>query len=144
MNPKAVLLLLLSIGSGTPGVDPSVSSPSAFAVTSPVIRPDLALGAWYGTLVDVGGARHSIEASFTDGVRAATVFGYFTLLGHRRDGVTVRRLGRMVGDDLVFDLREGGRVALRLVSGRLVGEVVDPTGHLVSGHSVIELARFRP
>ena len=141
---KAVLLLLLSIGSGTPGVEVPATVPSAFAVTSPATRPDLALGAWYGTLVDVGGARHSIEASFTDGGRAATVFGYFTLLGDRRESMTVRRLGRVVGDDLVFDLREGGRVALRLVSGRLVGEVVDPTGHLLSGHSVIELARFRP
>ena len=68
----------------------------------------------------------------------------FTLPGKKGRETTVRRLGRIVGDDLVFDLRDGGRVALRLLSGRLVGDVVDPAGQIVTGHGTLELGRLRP
>jgi hypothetical protein len=143
MMPKAVVLLLFALG-GAPGGEGLTSSPSALVETPPPLRAELALGAWQGALVDGGGIRRPIEASFVDGLRANTVFGYFTLPAPGRPDLKVRRLGRVVGNDLVFDLRDGGRVALRLVSGRLVGEVNDPAGHLLSGHSAIELGRFRP
>jgi len=142
MLHKAVLLLLFAV-TGTPPGDGPASSPSALAVASAPLRAELALGAWQGTLVDAAGARRPIEVSVADGVRRETVFGYFTLTSKRRE-VTVRRLGRMVGDDLIFDLREGGRVALRLLSGRLVGDVVDPAGQLVAGGGTLDLGRLRP
>ena len=104
---------------------------------------ELTLGAWQGTLVDGAGVRRPLEVSMADGLRRETVFGYFTMLDRGRQ-VTVRRLGRIVGDDLVFELREGGRVALRLLSGRLVGDVVDPAGQLVAGGGRLELGRLRP
>jgi hypothetical protein len=69
--------------------------------------------------------------------------GFFTLPTQRGETV-VRRLGRVIGDDLVFELREGGRVALRLLSGRLVGDVVDPTGQLTAGRGTLDLGRTRP
>jgi hypothetical protein len=81
--------------------------------------------------------------SVAEGLRRDTVFGYFTL-GGQTGLTTVRRLGRVVGDDLVFDLRDGGRVALRLLSGRLVGEVVDPAGQLTAGRGTLDLGRTRP
>ena len=143
MMPKAVVLLLFALG-GAPSGEGLTASPSALMETTPPLRAERALGAWQGTLVDGAGARRPIEASFVDGLRANTVFGYFTVPGPGRPELRVRRLGRVVGDDLLFDLRDGGRVRLRLVSGRLVGEVNDPTGHLLSGHSAIELGRFRP
>ena len=143
MLDKAVLLLLFALTGSPSGEAPVAVAPSALAVAAVPLRTDLTLGAWQGTLIDGAGARRALEVSVADGVRRDTVFGYFTLLTKGRE-VTVRRLGRVVGDDLVFELREGGRVAVRLLSGRLVGEVVDPAGQLVAGGGKLELGRLRP
>ena len=139
MLSKAVILLLFAV-SGTPVAD--VATPSALAVTSAPLRAELTLGQWRGDLVDAGGARHALEVSVAEGLKRDSVFGYFTLSRQGRE-TTLRRLGHVAGDDLVFDLREGGRVALRLRSGRLVGEAVDPAGQLAGGQSTIDLARRR-
>ena len=143
MLNKAVLLLLFALTGSPSGEAPVAAAPSALAVAAVPLRAELTLGAWQGTLIDGTGARRALEVSVADGVRRDTVFGYFTLLTKGRE-VTVRRLGRVVGDDLVFELREGGRVAVRLLSGRLVGEVVDPAGQLVAGGGKLELGRLRP
>jgi hypothetical protein len=142
MLSKAVLLMLLTV-TGTPTGDVPATAPSALAVTAAPLRAELALGGWRGTLVDAAGARRPLEMSVADGLRRDTVFGYFTLTGEGRE-TTLRRLGRVVGDDLVFELRDGGRVALRLLSGRLVGDVVDPAGQLVGGRGTLDLGRTRP
>ena len=142
MLSKAVLLMLFTV-TGTPTGDLSATTPSALAVTAVPLRAELALGAWRGTLVDAAGARRGLEMSVAEGLRRDTVFGYFTLAVQNGE-TTVRRLGRVVGDDLVFDLRDGGRIALRLLSGRLVGEVVDPAGQLTAGRGTLDLGRTRP
>ncbi len=142
MLSKAVVLMLFAV-TGTPSGDLSATAPSALAASAVPLRADLALGAWRGTLVDATGARRGLEMSVADGLRRDTVFGYFTLAAQSGE-TTVRRLGRVVGDDLVFDLRDGGRIALRLLSGRLVGEVVDPAGQLTAGRSTLDLGRTRP
>lgn len=139
MLSKAVILLLFTV-SGTPTGD--IPTPAALAVTRTPLRTELTLGQWHGDLVDAGGARHALEVSVADGLKRDTVFGYFTLSSQGRE-TTLRRLGHVAGDDLVFDLREGGRVALRLRSGRLVGEAADPAGQLAGGQSTIDLARRR-
>ena len=141
MLHRAVLLLLFAV-TGSPSGETSTVAPSAFAIAAAPLRADLTLGAWQGTLVDAAGAPRPVEVSVADGLRRDTVFGYFTLAGKGRE-TTVRRLGRVVGDDLVFELRDGGRVALRLLSGRLIGDVVDPAGQLVSGHGALDLSRLR-
>ena len=143
MLHRAVLLLLFAV-TGSPSGETSTVAPSAFAVAAAPLRADLTLGAWQGTLVDAAGTPRRVEVSVADGIRRDTVFGYFTLPGKKGRETTVRRLGRIVGDDLVFDLRDGGRVALRLLSGRLVGDVVDPAGQIVTGHGTLELGRLRP
>jgi len=142
MLSKAVLLMLFAV-TGTPTGDMPTTAPSALAVTAAPLRAELALGSWRGTLVDATGAPRPLEMSVADGLRRDTVFGYFTLTAKGRE-TTVRRLGRMVGDDLVFDLRDGGRIALRLLSGRLVGDVVDPAGQLTAGRGTLDLGRSRP
>jgi hypothetical protein len=142
MLSKAVLLMLFTI-TGTPSGDLSATTPSALAVTAVPVRADLTLGAWRGTLIEATGARRGLEMSVAEGLRRDTVFGYF-MLAAQGGPTTVRRLGRMVGDDLVFDLRDGGRVALRLLSGRLVGDVVDPAGQLTAGRGTLDLGRTRP
>jgi len=142
MLSKAVLLMLFTV-TGTPTGDLSATTPSALAVAAVPLRAELALGAWRGTLVDATGARRGLEMSVAEGLRRDTVFGYFTLAAQTVP-TTVRRLGRVVGDDLVFDLRDGGRVALRLLSGRLVGDVVDPAGQLTAGGGTLDLGRTRP
>jgi hypothetical protein len=142
MLSKAVLLMLLSV-TGSPSGDMPATAPSALAVNAAPLRAELALGAWRGTLIDATGARRPLEMSVADGLRRDTVFGFFTIASQGRE-TTVRRLGRIVGDDLVFDLRDGGRVALRLLSGRLVGDVVDPAGQLTAGRSTVDLGRTRP
>jgi len=143
MLNKAVLLILFALTGSPNGEAPVAVAPSALAVAAVPLRTELTLGAWKGTLIDGAGARRPLEVSVADGVRRETVFGYFTLLSKGGE-VTVRRLGRVVGDDLVFELRDGGRVALRLLSGRLVGDVVDPAGQLVAGGGTLELGRLRP
>ncbi|HEY2996093.1 MAG TPA: hypothetical protein VGM22_25045 [Methylomirabilota bacterium] len=143
MLNKAVLLLLFALTGSPSGEAPVDVAPSALAVAAVPLRADLTLGAWQGTLIDGAGVRRPVEVSVADGVRRETVFGYFTLLSKGRE-VTVRRLGRVVGDDLVFELRDGGRVAMHLLSGRLVGDVVDPAGQLVPGGGTLELGRLRP
>jgi hypothetical protein len=143
MLNKAVLLLLFALTGSPSGEAPVAVAPSALAVAAVPLRTDLTLGAWQGMLIDGAGVRRPLEVSVADGVRRETVFGYFTLLSKGRE-VTVRRLGRVVGDDLVFELRDGGRVAMRLLSGRLVGDVVDPAGQLVPGGGTLELGRLRP
>ena len=143
MLNKAVLLLLFALTGSPSGEAPVAVAPSALAVAAVPLRTDLTLGAWQGTLIDGAGVRRPLEVSVADGVRRETVFGYFTLLSKGRE-VTVRRLGHVVGDDLVFELRDGGRVAMRLLSGRLVGDVVDPAGQLVPGGGTLELGRLRP
>jgi hypothetical protein len=142
MLHKAVLLLLFAV-TGSPTGETSTAAHSALAVASAPLRAELTLGAWQGTLVDAAGARRPVEVSVADGIRRDTVFGYFMLPTNGRE-TTVRRLGRIEGDDLVFDLRDGGRVALRLLSGRLVGDVVDPAGQIVTGRGTLELGRLRP
>jgi len=142
MLSKAVLLMLFTL-TGTPTGDMPTTAPSALAVTAAPLRAELALGAWRGTLVDAAAVRRPLEMSVADGLRRDTVFGYFTLTTQGRE-TTVRRLGRMVGDDLVFDLRDGGRIALHLLSGRLVGDVVDPAGQLTAGRGTLDLGRLRP
>ena len=142
MNPKAILLMLLTVTGAPTGADvPITVAPSALAVAAAPLRPDLTLGSWHGTLIDEAGARRPLEVSMAGGLRRDTVFGLFTLAG--RD-TTVRRLGRVVGDDLVFDLLDGGRIVLRLQSGRLVGNVVDPAGQIAAGRGTLELGRLRP
>ena len=143
MLNKAVLLLLFALTGSPNGEAPVAVAPSALAVAAVPLRTDLTLGAWQGMLIDGAGVRRPLEVSVADGVRRETVFGYFTLLSKGGE-VTVRRLGRVVGDDLVFELRDGGRVAMRLLSGRLVGDVVDPAGQLVPGGGTLELGRLRP
>ena len=141
MLSKAVLLMLLTV-SGSPTGGDLTAAPSALAVTAAPLRAELTLGAWQGALIDEAGARRPLEVSMADGLRRDTVFGLFTLAGRE---TTVRRLGRVVGDDLVFDLRDGGRIVLRLQSGRLVGDLVDPAGQLAAGRGTLELARrLRP
>jgi len=136
MLQKAVLLLLLATGS--PTGDPG--DPAALAVHAPALRTELTLGAWRGTLVDERGVRRPVDVSVADGLRRDTVFGYFTLTSPSQETL-VRRLGRVTRDDLVFDLRDGGRVALRLLSGRLIGNVVDPAGQIMTGRGTLELGR---
>ena len=143
MLNKAVLLLLFALTGSPSGGAPIAAEPSALAVAAAPLRAEHTLGAWQGSLVDGAGVSRPLEVSVADGLRRETVFGYFTVLDKGRQ-VTVRRLGRIVGDDLVFELREGGRVALRLLSGRLVGDVVDPAGQLVAGGGRLELGRLRP
>ncbi len=138
MLSKAVLLMLLSV---TGSDVPITAAPSALAVTAVPLRAELTLGAWQGTLIDEAGARRPLEVSMADGLRRDTVFGFFTLAGRE---TTVRRLGRVVGGDLLFDLHDGGRIVLRLQSGRLVGDLVDPAGRLTAGRGTLELARLRP
>lgn len=142
MLDRAVLLLLVAVG-GSPSSDPPAPAPSALAVAPVPLRPDVLRGAWQGLIVDAAGVSRRVEVSLAEGLRRGTVFAYFTLA---REGtaVTVRRLGRLVDEDLVFDLREGGRVALRLAAGRLTGDVVDPAGQIVSGRGTLELGRLRP
>jgi hypothetical protein len=140
MLNKAVILLLFAVGSG--GEVPA-TAPSAFAVVNAPLRAELALGGWQGTLVDAAGVSHPLEMSVASGNRRDTVFGYFTLASQGRE-TTLRRLGNVVGEEIVFDLREGGRVAMRLVAGRLVGDVVDPAGQLMTGHGTLDLGRRRP
>lgn len=141
MLSKALLLMLFAVG-GSPAPD-ATTAPSALAVTAAPLRAELALGAWRGTLVDGAGVRRVLDVAVSDGPRRDTVVGYFTLVTQSGETV-VRRLGRVMGDDLVFELREGGRVALRLLSGRLVGDVVDPAGQLTPGHGTLDLGRTRP
>jgi hypothetical protein len=141
MLSKAVLLMLFAVGA-SPTPD-ATTAPSALAVSAAPLRAELALGAWRGTLVDGTGARRALDVAVSDGPRRDTVVGFFTLPTQRGETV-VRRLGRVIGDDLVFELREGGRVALRLLSGRLVGDVVDPGGQLTAGGGTLELGRTRP
>lgn len=141
MLSKAVLLMLFAV-SGSPTPD-AATAPSALAITAAPLRAELALGAWRGTLVDDAGARRVLDVAVADGPRRDTVVGYFTLTSQGGETV-VRRLGRVVGEDLVFELREGGRVALRLLSGRLVGDVVDPAGQLTAGRGRLDLGRTRP
>jgi hypothetical protein len=138
MLSKAVLLMLFAVGAS-----PTPDTPSALAVTAAPLRAELAVGAWRGTLVDASGARRALDIAVADGPRRDTVVGYFTLATQSGETV-VRRLGRVVGEDLVFELREGGRVALRLLSGRLVGDVVDPAGQLSAGRGTLDLGRTRP
>jgi len=142
MLNKAVLLLLFAV-SGSPTEVPVTDAPSALAVAAAPLRAELALGGWQGSLVDAGGVRHALEMSVANGLRRDTVFGLFTLTTQGRE-TTLRRLGKVVGDDLVFELRDGGRVALHLLSGRLVGDIVDPAGQLAAGHSTLDLGRRRP
>jgi hypothetical protein len=142
MLNKAIVLLLFAV-SGSPTGEVPGTAPSAFAVTNAPLRADLTLGRWTGDFVGAGGARRPVEVSVTEGLKRDNVFGYFTLTSQGRE-TTLRRLGRVVGDDLVFELREGGRVALRLVSGRLVGDVVDPAGQLAAGGGALDLRRRRP
>ena len=136
-----LLAFLLTIA-GTAAPSPADAAPSALVVYQAPLSIDHALGVWNGNLIQANGARRPLEVSFTDGLRPQTLFAYFRL--GKPDGaeMTVRRLGRLANDELVFDLREGGRVALRLISGRLVGPVVDPAGQLaVKAASAIELQR---
>ena len=142
MLNKAVLLLLFAV-SGSPTGDVSVTTPAALAAASAPLRAEVTLGQWRGNLVAAGGARHALEVSVSEGLKRDSVFGYFTVTSQGRE-TTLRRLGQVAGDDLVFALREGGRLALRLRSGRLVGDLVDPAGQLAGGQSTIELARTRP
>ena len=140
MLSKALLLLLLATGTPTGDLP---SEPSALATKAMPLRADLTLGAWHGMLVDTGGAQRPLEMSIADGLRRDTVFGYFRL-GTQGHETTVRRLGRVGVEDLVFDLREGGRIALRLLAGRLVGDVVDPAGQLTTSRGTLDLGRVRP
>ena len=142
MLDRAVLLLLVAVG-GSPTSEAPAPAPSALTVAPAPLRVDGLRGAWHGLLVDAAGVTRRVEVSLADGLRRGTVFAHFTLAGKGTD-VTVRRLGRLVDGDLVFDLREGGRVALRLAAGRLIGDVVDPAGQFVSGRGTLELGRVRP
>jgi hypothetical protein len=139
-----LLIFLLTLAGSAPG-SPSAPDPSALVMAQPPMRVESALGAWLGTLVQADGTRHPIEVSFTDGLRPETLFAYFRTGDPSRPQTTLRRLGRLADDTLRFELREGGHIALRLISGRLVGEVVDPAGQL-AGKSIrgIELSRSRP
>jgi len=138
MLSKAVLLMLFAVGS-SPTPD-ATTAPSALAATTVPLRAEIALGAWRGTLVDEAGAHRPLDVAVANGPRRDTVVGYFTLASQGGETV-VRRLGKVIGDDLVFELREGGRVALRLLSGRLVGDVVDPAGQLTAGRGRLDLGR---
>jgi len=141
MLSKALFLLLLA--TGTPPGDIALE-PSALATQAAVpLRADLTLGAWQGILVDTGGSQRPLEMSIADGLRRDTVFGYFRF-GSQGHETTVRRMGRVGVENLVFDLREGGRIALRLLAGRLVGDVVDPAGQFTTGHGTLDLARVHP
>ena len=127
MNHLLVFLLTLA---GTPPASAPAPAPSAMVIRQAPLRVDSALGAWLGTLVQADGTRRPIEVSFTNGLRPKTVFAYFRISDPARPETTLRRLGRLANDELVFDLREGGHVAFRLISGHLVGEVADPAGQL--------------
>ena len=140
MLTKALLLLLMA--TGTPPGD-LLPEPSALAAKAAPLRADLTLGAWQGTLVETSGTQRPLEMSVADGLRRDTVFGYFRL-GSQGHETTVRRMGRVDVEDLVFDLREGGRIALRLLAGRLVGDIVDPAGQFTPGRGTVDLGRVRP
>jgi hypothetical protein len=142
MNHLLVFLLTLAGGAQTSVPAPA---PSALVVAQPPLRAESALGTWLGSLVQADGTRRPLEVSFTDGLHPQTLFAYFRVSDTSGSETTLRRLGRLANDQLVFDLREGGRVALRLISGRLVGEVVDPAGQLTGKAARgIELTRGRP
>ena len=143
MLNEAVLLLLFAV-SGSPTGDVSLTTPAALAATSVPLRARLTLGQWRGDLVAAGGARQALEVSVSEGLKRDTVFGYFTVTSQGSETTTLRRLGQVTGDDLVFALRESGRLALRLRSGRLVGDLIDPAGQLTGGQSTVELLRTRP
>jgi len=131
MHTTAALLLLLA-AAGTPHIPVGVS-PAPFV-----------LGAWRGDLLEAGGHEAPIEASFANGARPGVVVGHFTL-PRRRPNMTVRRLGQVTQEGLVFGLRGGGHVAVHLREGRLVGDLVDLAGQLTTAHAgALDLTRLRP
>jgi hypothetical protein len=140
MNHFLVFLLTLA---GAGPASPPAATPSALVVTQGPLRPDHALGVWSGDIVGPGGARRSLEVSFVDGLRPETLFAYFRVGDPIQPSTTLRRLGRLVNDELVFDLREGGRIDFRMIQGRLRGAVSDPAGQLTPHRtSAIELLRL--
>jgi hypothetical protein len=142
MNHLLAFLLTLA---GTTAPPPADAAPSALVVQQAPLRIERTLGVWDGTLLQANGTRRPLEVSFIDGLRPQTLFAYFRLNEPSGSEMILRRLGRLSNDELVFDLREGGSVALRLISGHLVGPVVDPAGQLAGkAASGIELRRRRP
>jgi hypothetical protein len=140
MNQFLVFLLTLA---GTAPTHPPAPPPSALVESQAPLRADHALGVWSGSIVDRAGVRRPLEVSFVDGLRPETLFAYFRVGDPVQPMTTLRRLGRLVNDELVFDLREGGRIAFRMIQGRLQGSVTDPAGQLTpAGTSAIELLRL--
>jgi hypothetical protein len=138
MHTTAAFLLLLAATASPHAPMPVGLSPAPLGVAS-------VLGAWRGDLLEAGGHEEPIEASFADGARPGAVVGHFTLARRIRPTMTVRRLGQLTPERLVFDLRDGGHVALRLREGRLVGDFVDLAGQLTTLHAgTIDLTRLRP
>jgi hypothetical protein len=138
MLAKAAALLLLTLAGAAPDVP---VEPSALVATPAPLQPERVLGTWHGHVIDATGVSHAVEVAFRDGIRPDSVFAYFRL-GAKPD-TTVRRLGQLVGNDLVFGLQGGGQLVLRWLDGRLVGDVVDPAGQLLKGTGSVELARYR-
>ncbi len=140
MRHAVLAFLLALVGPPATGDAPA---PAALVAQQPRLTPAVLLGAWQGSVTDRSGSstRSPLEVIFTDGVRPATILGYFRF-GDGDDASTLRRLGRVTTDQVIFALAEGGKVTLRLdESGRRL------FGSLVEGargeHAVIELWRLR-
>lgn len=144
MIRNALALIILAL-TGQPAGQPAVPvEPSALVEAQPLVSVESALGAWRGRIVGAAGSPQALEASFFTGLRPGTVFGYFRLDEPGKPELIVRRLGRLVDGQMLFDLKERGHIALRLIEGRLVGELDDPSGqlrHVAAG--AVELDRLR-
>lgn len=143
MLNRVVLVLVLALAGPPDGSSP-VAAPSALPRQSSPTRFERPLGAWRGSLIVATEGRRAIEASFVPGHQPDTVFGYFTIEDDGRPITPLRRLGRPMTGSLVFELKDGGRVVLRRIGDRLVGEVLDPTGQFIRWRTaMMELTPLR-
>ncbi len=141
---KALVALLMALGGHEePATTPHPPAPSALVAEHHVISPAAVTGAWRGTQTLTGERASSpMEAVFVDPGRPSRMLGYFTF-GDGEAAPTIRRLGQLSGDRLVFTLRDGRELTLRFDGKRehLLGVETAPT---TGERSTFELARLRP
>jgi hypothetical protein len=141
---KALLAVLMALGGheepATPPNAPA-SAPSALVAEHRALTPASVAGAWRGKQTLAGEQKSSpMEAVFVDAERPSKMLGYFTF-GEGDIAPTIRRLGQLSGDRLVFTLRDGRELSLRFDDKRehLLGVESAATGP----RSTFELARVR-
>ena len=138
---NALLAVLMALGGQSqPSTLPPDPGPAALVAEHRPLTSRMVLGAWRGSRVVAGEQAPSpVEVVFVDGLRPATVLGYFTF-GEGAEAATMRRLGRLSADRLVFTLPEGRELTLRLDErqAHLLGREAG-----AGPASTIELSRLR-